>query len=69
MYSLDDTIVAISTPLGEGGIGIVRLTGPAAPDILNGLFASGPQSVAADALLPRTLRTNLASWLPGTQNA
>lgn len=30
MYSLDDTIVAISTPPGQGGIGIVRLSGPQA---------------------------------------
>ena len=40
MRSLDDTIVAISTPLGEGGIGIVRLTGPEAADILSEIFVS-----------------------------
>jgi tRNA modification GTPase len=28
--NLDDTIVAISTPLGRGGIGVVRLAGPEA---------------------------------------
>ena len=33
MYSLDDTIVAISTPSGQGGIGIVRLSGPQAISI------------------------------------
>lgn len=38
MISLDDTIVAISTPPGEGGIGIVRLTGPQACEILLRLF-------------------------------
>jgi tRNA modification GTPase len=38
MYSLDDTIAAISTPLGEGGIGIVRLSGPEARSIVEGLF-------------------------------
>jgi len=38
MYSLDDTIAAISTPLGEGGIGIVRLSGPEALSIVEGLF-------------------------------
>jgi len=27
MFSNDDTIAAISTPLGEGGIGIVRMSG------------------------------------------
>jgi len=38
MYSLDDTIAAISTPIGQGGIGIVRLSGPEALDIALGLF-------------------------------
>src|SRR5437763_1039423 len=28
--NLDDTIVAIATPLGRGGIGVVRLAGPQA---------------------------------------
>jgi tRNA modification GTPase len=40
-YSLDDTIVAISTALGQGGIGIVRLTGPDAASILQRLFVPG----------------------------
>ena len=30
MFSPDDTIVAISTPPGRGGIGVVRVSGPAA---------------------------------------
>jgi tRNA modification GTPase len=34
----DDTIAAIATPLGEGGIGIVRVSGPQAPAILNRVF-------------------------------
>jgi tRNA modification GTPase len=29
--NLDDTIVAIATPLGRGGIGVVRMAGPDAP--------------------------------------
>jgi tRNA modification GTPase len=33
MFSADDTIVAIATPTGRGGIGIVRLSGSKAPDI------------------------------------
>ena len=37
---LDDTIVAISTPLGEGGIGIVRLSGKDALSIAERLFFS-----------------------------
>lgn len=36
----DDTIAAISTPLGEGGIGIVRLSGPQALEIVEGVFHS-----------------------------
>ncbi len=39
MFALDDTIAAISTPVGEGGIGIVRLSGPEALGILRGFFA------------------------------
>jgi tRNA modification GTPase len=34
----DDTIVAIATPPGEGGIGIVRLSGQLAPAILRRIF-------------------------------
>ncbi len=30
MFSTDDTIVAIATPNGRGGIGVVRISGPAA---------------------------------------
>lgn len=34
-----DTIAAISTPLGEGGIGIIRISGTAAEDIAHTLFS------------------------------
>ena len=34
----DDTIAAIATPPGEGGIGIVRLSGPCALPILEDIF-------------------------------
>jgi len=34
----DDTIVAVATPPGEGGIGIVRLSGPDAPAIGSRVF-------------------------------
>lgn len=36
---LDDTIVAISTPLGESGIGIVRMTGKDCLSIANRMFS------------------------------
>ncbi|HEX2184449.1 MAG TPA: tRNA uridine-5-carboxymethylaminomethyl(34) synthesis GTPase MnmE, partial [Chloroflexota bacterium] len=35
---LDDTIAAIATPLGEGAIGMVRLSGPQALSIAEALF-------------------------------
>ncbi len=38
MFLEKDTIAAISTPLGEGGIGIVRLSGPDAYQIAGRLF-------------------------------
>ncbi len=55
MISLDDTIVAISTPIGAGGIGIVRMTGPDSIMILRHLFvpAHGP---AGRQIEPRTLQ-------------
>jgi tRNA modification GTPase len=33
-HALDDTICAIATPIGEGGIGIVRVSGPQAIDLV-----------------------------------
>jgi tRNA modification GTPase len=54
MISLDDTIVAISTPIGAGGIGIVRMTGPDSLGILRQLFVSG-RAPAGTPLASRTL--------------
>ena len=39
MFSTSDTIVAIATPPGRGGIGVVRLSGPDAQGIAAGLIA------------------------------
>ena len=33
MFSPDDTIVAIATPAGRGGLGVVRISGPRAPAV------------------------------------
>ncbi|MFA6079556.1 MAG: tRNA uridine-5-carboxymethylaminomethyl(34) synthesis GTPase MnmE [Candidatus Omnitrophota bacterium] len=38
--SLEDTIAAISTPIGEGGIGIVRISGRRALNIADKIFVS-----------------------------
>src|SRR5947208_1911029 len=40
MIHLDDTIAAIATPPGEGGVGIVRISGPDAISIADSLFSS-----------------------------
>jgi tRNA modification GTPase len=40
MYELNDTIVAIATPAGTGGLGIVRLSGGNALEIARQLFVS-----------------------------
>ncbi|HOY57155.1 MAG TPA: tRNA uridine-5-carboxymethylaminomethyl(34) synthesis GTPase MnmE [Verrucomicrobiota bacterium] len=41
----DDTIAAISTPLGEGGLAVVRISGPAALEVADRCFVpAGPAS-------------------------
>ena len=44
LSSPEETIVAVSTPPGRGGIGVVRLSGPAAIKILDRLFTSTGES-------------------------
>jgi len=44
----DDTIAAISTPMGQGGIGIVRLSGPRALQIAHSVFRPGSGRSVAD---------------------
>lgn len=47
MFSVSDTIVAIATPSGRGGIGVVRMSGPAAARVACELIGR------ADPLVPR----------------
>lgn len=47
MFSPDDTIVAIATPPGRGGLGVVRISGPCSRVIAGALLDGGP------ALAPR----------------
>ena len=51
---LDDTIAAIATPRGEGGIGIVRVSGPLAVQIASQLFRPS-RAVSPDILPSHTL--------------
>lgn len=49
----DDTIAAISTPIGQGGIGIVRVSGPRALEIADKIFrsrAGQPSSFATNTI-------------------
>jgi len=56
-----DTIAAISTPVGEGGIGIVRVSGPEA--FLLAEKVSAPRGSGRGRLLP-TGSTTVTSWMP-----
>ncbi len=42
MNYFQDTIAALASPSGEGGIAVVRISGPLAPDILKKMFRGGP---------------------------
>ena len=44
LYSNEDTIAAVSTAYGEGGIGIVRISGPDSLSVLKKLFRAGKYS-------------------------
>ncbi|MBP3815412.1 MAG: tRNA uridine-5-carboxymethylaminomethyl(34) synthesis GTPase MnmE [Firmicutes bacterium] len=48
MKNIEDTIAAIATPPGEGGIGIIRISGERAKEILEALFS-------AEKIVPRKL--------------
>ena len=60
----DDTIAAIATPPGEGGIGIVRVSGPAALAILQRLFVP----VRAGAWRPYRMRFGHVIAADGARN-
>ena len=40
MYDTTDTIAAIATPLGESGIGVIRISGSKAYDVGDAIFKS-----------------------------
>ncbi|MEO7271599.1 MAG: tRNA uridine-5-carboxymethylaminomethyl(34) synthesis GTPase MnmE [Vicinamibacterales bacterium] len=54
MYSPDDTIVAIATPPGRGGLGVVRVSGPEALVVAQRLTARSTPLVPRHATLART---------------
>lgn len=68
--NLDDTIVAIATPPGRGGIGIVRLAGPNAKSIAltmlrNNRALQPGQAILCDLIEPSTT-THVGTAAPGS---
>lgn len=71
-YTTDDTIAAIATAIGAGGIGIVRLSGPDALSILRQLFRPErsfvPRTLAyghiIDPATGEVVDEVLAAWMP-----
>lgn len=74
----DDTIVAIATPPGQGGVGIIRLSGPDAAPLATSIFRSAASSFTG--FVPRHMHYGhavspdanedlldevLAVWMPG----
>src|SRR5687767_2460113 len=74
MFSPDDTIVAIATPPGRGGIGIVRLSGPAALRVAHAVLsrrapleprrATFTRFRCADPQSSRSADTVVVTWFP-----
>jgi len=58
LFSTTDTIVAIATPPGRGGIGIVRVSGPEAHTIARTLRTSGAPLVARRATFSKVHSAN-----------
>ncbi len=64
-----DTIVAQATPPGRGGVGILRISGPAAPQVALAVLGKLPKPRYADYLAFRdpkgsTLDRGIAIWFP-----
>jgi tRNA modification GTPase len=54
---LEDTIAAIATPLGEGGLGVIRLSGPGALAIADQCFApAGKTSIKPSSAASHTIQ-------------
>jgi len=76
MFATDDTIVAIATPPGPGGIGIVRVSGARAVQIAAAVLSGPPhleprRATLADAVEPngrRAIDRVLATYFPGPRS-
>jgi tRNA modification GTPase len=61
MFSTDDTIVAVATPTGRGGIGVVRLSGPEAARIAGDLIGRRTPLAPRRATFARIVEPGAAS--------
>jgi tRNA modification GTPase len=77
MFSSDDTIAAIATPAGRGGIGIVRLSGPDALEIATRILARREKLAPRHATLTKVRLDRsasgvgdqvIATWFPAPQS-
>ena len=57
MFAPDDTIVAVATPAGRGGLGVVRLSGPVARSLAAGLLDRSEPLRARNATVSRIVDT------------
>jgi tRNA modification GTPase len=55
VFATDDTIVAIATPPGRGGIGVIRISGPRALQVASALLDSPAPLVARTATFTRVV--------------
>ena len=76
MFATDDTIVAIATPPGPGGIGIVRVSGARAVQVAAAVLSGPPRleprrATLTDAVEPngrRAIDRVLATYFPGPRS-
>jgi len=67
MFSSDDTIVAIATPPGRGGIGVVRVSGPNATDISTKILTRRAALMPRQATLTKVRLHNAGTVHTGDQ--
>ena len=77
MFSATDTIVAIATPAGRGGVGVVRVSGPRASEIAREILTAKDPLAPRVATFTRVIGTApvetegraidrvVATWFPG----
>lgn len=68
MFATSDTIVAIATPAGRGGLGVIRISGPDAEPIARSLIGrSTPLAPRLATFAPVELRTSRQFQHPGVE--